>query len=83
MINPDVFYDRIDMRGSGIFSTDDEVTIDQCDECGTFDGTRYVDDWGNVTVECVEGHRQPEPDPMDYEPDFDYSVEYDEGGYDW
>lgn len=74
-------YDNWLLRGSGAFSTDEDVTLqDPCDECGATEGTLFVDDWGSASIECENGHEQPEPEPD--EPEFDdeayYAAKYGE-----
>lgn len=69
----------MDMRGSGIYSYDEEIDID-C-ECGSTKGTQYVDDWKFVTVTCDACGEQVEldegPDP-DYERDLMLEMEYED-----
>ena len=69
----------MDMRGSGIYSYDEEITI-EC-ECGSMDGTQYVDDWKFVTITCSAcGAEQPEDDGIDpdYERDLMLEMEYED-----
>lgn len=69
-------YDSWLLRGSGAFSTERDYDLDTpCSECGTEDGILYVDDFGQPSLTCVEGHDQETPDfevePPEYEPEFD------------
>lgn len=79
-------YDTWLLRGSGAFSTEHEVTLDEpCPECGGTDGMVYKNDYGCASLECMTegcGHiidDALEPDEPDYEPDDDYDPrDYDD-----
>jgi hypothetical protein len=63
-------YIEMDMRGSGIYSSDEEVAIDPCTVCGSHDGILYTDDWGTQTLSCLICDTEqplPEPDEPDRE----------------
>ena len=68
---PGAAYDNWLLRGSGINSTEREVTLDepcQTEGCGSTEGMLHVDDYGQGSIECENGHEQPTPEPDD-EPD--------------
>lgn len=72
----------MDMRGSGIYCTDEEMAIDPCATCGGHDGILFTDDWNVATLECADcGAVQPLPEPdepdEDDDPPEDWDVEPD------
>lgn len=74
---------EMDMRGSGIYSYDEDMTLTDPCECGSEDGIRYVNDWGIATLSCAECEADfgeedpPEPDP-DHERDLMLEREWED-----
>jgi hypothetical protein len=57
----------MDLRGSGVYSYDEEVAI-EC-ECGSTEGTRFVDDWKVAVVTC-DNCQMEQPEEDDEDPDY-------------
>jgi hypothetical protein len=72
-------YDNWLLRGSGAFSTEDEVLLDEpCKNCGTTEGIAYTDDYGITAVYCMDedcNTEQPffdrDYDGPEYDPELD------------
>ena len=67
------------LRGSGVYSTDEEVVLSDPCACGSTAAVRYVDDFGSVSVTCAECDAEiptDEPDAADFEPDFEPDTYY-------
>lgn len=72
------------MRGSGIYSYDEDTVLsDPCEQCGSEDGILFTDDWGTMTLSCAKcdfdfGEQEPEgPDP-DHERDLMLEREWED-----